>query len=189
MDWSEMQTCTWPSWCHCQSLSLASVKSRLVLPFWYRFSRVVLEKGPLNRCVCVRACVFQMVHKVIVVVSKFHYENPILVKYGLKSTGRITKTRWWYINCCQWSVALLKTCLSSGKTVRQQFSMVNDCCISQGSTVSFFVVVDVFKIVSNTLHILCTISISCHWVTTQWNCALDRTLQSVINYSIQISGL
>jgi len=28
--------------------------------------------------------VFQMVHKVIVVVSKFHYENPILVKYGAK---------------------------------------------------------------------------------------------------------
>ena len=25
-----------PSWCHCHSLSLASVKSRLVLPFWYR---------------------------------------------------------------------------------------------------------------------------------------------------------
>ena len=31
--WSEMQTCIWPSWCHCHSLSLAPVKSRLVLPF------------------------------------------------------------------------------------------------------------------------------------------------------------
>ena len=31
--WSEVQTCIWPSWCHCHSLSLASVKSRLVLPF------------------------------------------------------------------------------------------------------------------------------------------------------------
>jgi len=30
--WSKMQTCIWPSWCHCHSLSLASVKSRLVLP-------------------------------------------------------------------------------------------------------------------------------------------------------------
>ena len=37
------------------TVSLASVKSRLVLPFWYRPSRVVLEKGPLNGCVCV-AC-------------------------------------------------------------------------------------------------------------------------------------
>ena len=49
--WSEMQTCIWPSWCHCHSLSLASVKSRLVLPFWYRLTRVVLDKGPLNVCV------------------------------------------------------------------------------------------------------------------------------------------
>ena len=51
--WSEVQTCIWPSWCHCHSLSLDSVKSRLVLPFWYRLTRVVPEKGPLNGCVCV----------------------------------------------------------------------------------------------------------------------------------------
>jgi len=36
--WSEVQTCTRPSSCHCHSVSLASVKSRLVLPFWYRLS-------------------------------------------------------------------------------------------------------------------------------------------------------
>ena len=30
-----------------------SSKSRLVLPFWYRLTRVVPEKGPINRCVCV----------------------------------------------------------------------------------------------------------------------------------------
>ena len=43
--WSEVQTCKWPSWCHCHSLSLASVKSRLVLPFWYRLTWVVPENG------------------------------------------------------------------------------------------------------------------------------------------------
>ena len=48
--WSEVQTCMWPSWCHCHSLSLAPVKSRLVLPFWYRLTQVVLEKRPLNGC-------------------------------------------------------------------------------------------------------------------------------------------
>ena len=53
---SEVQTCTQPSWYHCHSLSLASVKSRLVLPFWYWLTRVVLDKGPLNRCVCVCNC-------------------------------------------------------------------------------------------------------------------------------------
>ena len=50
--WSEVQTCIWPSWCHCHSLSLASVKSRLVLPFWYQLTWVVPDKGPLTG-VCV----------------------------------------------------------------------------------------------------------------------------------------
>jgi len=31
-------------------LSLASVKSRLVLPFWYQLTRVVPDKGLLNVC-------------------------------------------------------------------------------------------------------------------------------------------
>jgi len=39
-------------WCHCYSLSLASVKSS-----WYRLTRVVPERGPLNGCVCVCVCV------------------------------------------------------------------------------------------------------------------------------------
>jgi len=56
--WSEVQTCIWPSWCHCHSLSLASIISRLVLPFWYRLTQVVPEKRPLNRCVCVLYTVF-----------------------------------------------------------------------------------------------------------------------------------
>ena len=43
--WSELQTCIRPSWCHCHSLSLVWVKSRLILPFWYWLT-----------CVCVRAC-------------------------------------------------------------------------------------------------------------------------------------
>ena len=30
--------------------SLASFKSRLVLPFWYQLIQVVLEKRPLNGC-------------------------------------------------------------------------------------------------------------------------------------------
>ena len=54
--WRDVQICIWPSLCHCHSLSLASVKSRLVLPFWYWLTRVVPEKGLLNRCVCVRVC-------------------------------------------------------------------------------------------------------------------------------------
>jgi len=50
---SEVQMiCIWPSWCHCQPLSPASVKSRLVLPFWYHLAQVVPDKGPLYRCCC-----------------------------------------------------------------------------------------------------------------------------------------
>jgi len=51
--WCEVQICIWPSWYHCHSLSLAPVKSRLVLPFWYRLTCVVLDKGLLNGCVFV----------------------------------------------------------------------------------------------------------------------------------------
>ena len=68
---SYVQTCIWPSWCHSHSLSLASVKSRLVLPFWYRLTWIVPDKGPLNGCVCMflwyvckKAC---LVHKMTLV--------------------------------------------------------------------------------------------------------------------------
>jgi len=51
--WSEVQTYIWPSGFYCHSLSLASVNSSLVLPFWYWLTRVVPDKGPLNVSVCV----------------------------------------------------------------------------------------------------------------------------------------
>ena len=59
--WSEVQTCILRSWCHCHSLSLASVKSRLAFPFWYQLTWVVPEKEPLNECVRVMSvCWFLM---------------------------------------------------------------------------------------------------------------------------------
>ena len=50
--------CIRPSWCYCHSLSLASVQYRLVLLCWYWFTWVVLDKGPLNRCVCLYVCIY-----------------------------------------------------------------------------------------------------------------------------------
>ena len=41
----------------------ASVKSRFVLPFWYRPTRVVPDKGPLNACVCVLELVVAAVYR------------------------------------------------------------------------------------------------------------------------------
>ena len=46
--WSEVQT---SHMAQLMPLSLAPAKSRLVLPFWYRLTSVVPEKGPLNGCV------------------------------------------------------------------------------------------------------------------------------------------
>ena len=52
--WSKVQiVCIWSSWCHCRPKtpsSLALFESRLILPFWYRLTQIVLEKRPLNGC-------------------------------------------------------------------------------------------------------------------------------------------
>jgi len=58
VDWCNLQInsvctecqmiCIRSSWCHATTSSLASVKSRIVLPFWYRLTQFVLEKRPLN---------------------------------------------------------------------------------------------------------------------------------------------
>ena len=56
--WSEVvQTSTWPSWCHCHPLSLASAESPIGFAFWYRLTHVVPEKRPITCvCVCVLFC-------------------------------------------------------------------------------------------------------------------------------------
>ena len=49
--WSKVQTCIWPGWCHCHSLSLASVKSRLV---FYRAMLCIrgTSRRPVSVCLC-----------------------------------------------------------------------------------------------------------------------------------------
>ena len=97
--WSETQTCIWPSWCHCHSLSLASVKSRLVLPFWYRLTRVVLDKGPLNGCVCVLSSfVTTFVLKIWWWSTKWH--DVTNLSYTFNSPDR--KSYWWSI--IRWNI-------------------------------------------------------------------------------------
>ena len=51
--WSEVQiVCIWSSWCHCipKPHHLLPHLNRLVLPFWYRLTQVVLEKRPSDGC-------------------------------------------------------------------------------------------------------------------------------------------
>jgi len=52
--WSEVQTVCRPK----TPSSPASLKSRLVLPFWYQLTQVVLEKRPLNGCNSSCCCCF-----------------------------------------------------------------------------------------------------------------------------------
>ena len=78
--WSKVQTCIWPSWCFCHSLSLAPVKSRLVLSFWYRLTWIVPEKRAVKRvCVCVFVCVRACVCVCVCTCSTFtdSLHNPM----------------------------------------------------------------------------------------------------------------
>jgi len=67
-------------------LSLAPVKSRLVLPFWYQLTRVDSDKGPLNGvCVCVCVCARARVRVCVTSFTRhFHY---ILATDCKSSTG------------------------------------------------------------------------------------------------------
>ena len=67
--WSEVQTCMG------QLMSLASVKSRLVLPFRYQLTWLVLDKGLLNVCVCV--CVW------------LSFLSPVMGVLGLKDNFQV----------------------------------------------------------------------------------------------------
>ena len=65
---------------HC----LASLKSILVLPFWYRLTRVVPDKGPLKVCVraCVRACMCLLTED----VERFKMQFVLFFSVALRST-------------------------------------------------------------------------------------------------------
>jgi len=96
--WSKVQTCIRPSWCHCHSLSPASVKSRLVLPFCYQLNWVVPEKGPLNGCVWLKIDrTMVMSHwprcwptlymvQYCGIISTAAYRQPVLYTFSYKNT-------------------------------------------------------------------------------------------------------
>ena len=55
--WNEMQTSIWPQLMPLPLTVSCSSKIQVFLPFWYRLTWVVPEKGSLNVCVCVCVCV------------------------------------------------------------------------------------------------------------------------------------
>jgi len=111
--WSEVQTCICPSWCHCHSLSLASVKSRLVLPLWYRPTRVVPNKGPLNGCVCVCVCVCASVRACMLV-----FVCVCVCVFHVTFTFSWAKCSWFLLmtNCSVVGACQIGGCQSSGYT-------------------------------------------------------------------------
>ena len=103
--WSEVQTCIWPSWCHCHSLYLASLKSRLVLPFWYRLTWVVPEKWPLNGCVCVfwkgNECKYWKIYyfiQLLLLMTILHVPS-VLWRCWLGSRKGIRPVKDWVVGC------------------------------------------------------------------------------------------
>jgi len=99
--WSEVQTCMWPCWCHCHSLSLAPVKSRLVSPFWYQLTWVVPDKGPVNRArvrACVRACVYCIDYTLPTIC------NLLAGRNGDESTREIKYRNLSCVLCCFWRI-------------------------------------------------------------------------------------
>ena len=97
--WSKVQTC----WCHCHSPSLASVKSRLVLPFWYRLTRVVPDKGPLIGCVCV--CVLQQ----LVCHCSARACVRVCVRQTSSATAQFTRGSWSALRS-GWKVTAAMSC-------------------------------------------------------------------------------
>jgi len=106
--WSEVQTCIWPSWCHCHSLSLASVKSRLVLPSWYRPTRVVSGTVAVN---CVRACMQIMI---LIVTEVFSAPvNCVVHRFLRARRALMPSTRAVSSLATSWKFPYQKTCLVS----------------------------------------------------------------------------
>jgi len=101
--WSEVQTCISPSWCHYHSLSLVLVKSRLVLPFWYHLTRVVLDKGLLNWCVRVCVCVCALFWFSFA-ISCLVFSHKLGIEYAFERL-RVWCLDWVQLsnNCCSWN--------------------------------------------------------------------------------------
>ena len=107
--WSEVQTCILPSWCHCHSLSLASVKSRLVLPFWYWLTRVIPDKGPLNGYVLC-AIIIIIISTLLVCVSGVgQVVLQVAAATQCKSCYGIEKAEW----PAQYAEVCLSVCVNS----------------------------------------------------------------------------
>jgi len=133
--YSVVQTCIWPSWCHCHSLSLSSVKSRLVLPFWYQLTWVVPEKGRYTG-VCVRACVRAYVHARVRACVRVCVCVRACVCWLCLSVSIFVVACWWQTSLVRCSEVVTKSC---GRPCGRRLACSNhfcqlDCHLVTGAT-------------------------------------------------------
>ena len=83
--WSEVHTCILPSWCHCHSLSLASVKSRLVFPLW-----VLADPGSPGQRAVKRVCLCVWVNRSSLYFSKWRCGSQVSVQRSIRRPKRLT---------------------------------------------------------------------------------------------------
>ena len=70
-------------------LSVSSVKSRLVLPFWYRLTPVVPGKWPLNGCLCVYASEAELVRMSAVEIGAERAKSRVSGSRAMSGCGKI----------------------------------------------------------------------------------------------------
>ena len=91
--WSEVQTCIWPSWCHCQSLSLAPVKSTFLVPAHPGSP----GHGLLNVCVCVQGKCLKTLkgHSNYVFCCNFNPQSNLIVSGSVRHVVSAVIHQWW----------------------------------------------------------------------------------------------
>ena len=94
-----------------------SVKSRLVLPFWYRLTWVVPVKEPLNGCVCV--CVS------VCGYNKYNYYTHLMTFFSLLPPTDNTSAMMTVWRQCDFSSHYFGHLLSSGSMTKGQENMAN----------------------------------------------------------------
>jgi len=129
--WSEVQTCIWPSWCHCHSLSLASVKPRSVLSFWYRLP----PPGSPGQRAVKRVCVCWL-KEVDVALLKLYAESDAsdLVPTLMSCCSRLTDAG--IADCAEWlsrcgrhhAVGLLRHCHGDDAAALDVWTRHALCC-------------------------------------------------------------
>ena len=93
---------------HLMPLSLAPLKSTLVLPYWYWLTQVVLDKEPLNRCacVCVLKC-FSLYTVPVMFCLDDVFANVSVCVYAWMAVSALA-----YIQPCCYSSFIISSCIT-----------------------------------------------------------------------------